>query len=423
MEEWFTSGACDGFVLAATHCPGAYEDVVRLVVPELQRRGVFRDRYTGHTLRENLGLERPESTLVLTIRPRPRRQRCTNPGPDDRSWRRRPAARACARRPPSSGADLVFLDLEDACAPIAKEAARATVGRRAHRAWTGAAPSAPCGSTASTRPGATATSSRSSPARATRSTCSSCRRRGPARDVWWVDVLLTQLETKLGLAAPDRARGADRGGRGAHQRGRDRQGQRPARGDHLRRRRPVGLAAGPGRRQLRPGRRVPRRLLALRPRRRCSPPRAARASTPSTRRTPRTRTRTATGAPATHASLLGFDGKWAIHPEPDRDRQRGVRADRGRDRRRRTRPSRSTGRRRPTASARSGATASSSTPPTCAWPRTCSTRRRWRRRRVDRRRRVGRRRLVETTFPKRKVPCYSSPWPNFGRTTASEDQP
>jgi FMN-dependent oxidoreductase (nitrilotriacetate monooxygenase family) len=61
MEEWFTTGACDGFVLAATHCPGAYEDVVRLVVPELQRRGVFRGRYTGHTLRENLGLERPAS--------------------------------------------------------------------------------------------------------------------------------------------------------------------------------------------------------------------------------------------------------------------------------------------------------------------------------------------------------------------------
>jgi FMN-dependent oxidoreductase (nitrilotriacetate monooxygenase family) len=59
MEEWFTTGACDGFVLAATHCPGAYEDVVRMVVPELQRRGLFRDRYTGATLRENLGLERP----------------------------------------------------------------------------------------------------------------------------------------------------------------------------------------------------------------------------------------------------------------------------------------------------------------------------------------------------------------------------
>ncbi len=40
MEEWFTTDACDGFVIAATHSPGAYEDVVRMVVPELQRRGV-----------------------------------------------------------------------------------------------------------------------------------------------------------------------------------------------------------------------------------------------------------------------------------------------------------------------------------------------------------------------------------------------
>jgi FMN-dependent oxidoreductase (nitrilotriacetate monooxygenase family) len=61
MEEWFTSDACDGFVIAATHSPGAYEDVVRLVVPELQRRGLFRERYTGTTLRDHLGLARPET--------------------------------------------------------------------------------------------------------------------------------------------------------------------------------------------------------------------------------------------------------------------------------------------------------------------------------------------------------------------------
>ena len=59
MEAWFDGGACDGFVIAATHSPGAYEDVVRLVVPELQRRGVFRREYAGSTLREHLGLERP----------------------------------------------------------------------------------------------------------------------------------------------------------------------------------------------------------------------------------------------------------------------------------------------------------------------------------------------------------------------------
>ena len=59
MEQWFEERACDGFVIAATHMPGAYEDLVRLVVPELQRRGIFRRDYEGDTLRENLGLSRP----------------------------------------------------------------------------------------------------------------------------------------------------------------------------------------------------------------------------------------------------------------------------------------------------------------------------------------------------------------------------
>ena len=59
MEAWLCGGACDGFVLAATHMPGAYEDFVRLVVPELQRRGLFQSDYTGYTLRENLGLPYP----------------------------------------------------------------------------------------------------------------------------------------------------------------------------------------------------------------------------------------------------------------------------------------------------------------------------------------------------------------------------
>ncbi len=59
MQDWFESRSCDGFVIAATHLPGAFEDFVRLGVPELRRRGIFRSRYTGTTLRENLGLERP----------------------------------------------------------------------------------------------------------------------------------------------------------------------------------------------------------------------------------------------------------------------------------------------------------------------------------------------------------------------------
>ena len=58
MELWYGS-ACDGFVLAASHLPGAYAEFVRLVVPELQRRGLFRTEYQGVTLRENLGIERP----------------------------------------------------------------------------------------------------------------------------------------------------------------------------------------------------------------------------------------------------------------------------------------------------------------------------------------------------------------------------
>jgi FMN-dependent oxidoreductase (nitrilotriacetate monooxygenase family) len=61
LEQWFTDGGCDGFVVAATHVPGTYEDFVRLVVPELQRRGLFRRDYQGETLRENLGLPRPRS--------------------------------------------------------------------------------------------------------------------------------------------------------------------------------------------------------------------------------------------------------------------------------------------------------------------------------------------------------------------------
>ncbi|MFE3317595.1 LLM class flavin-dependent oxidoreductase [Nocardia sp. NPDC059195] len=59
MAEWFHGDACDGFVLAATHMPGSFEDVVRMVVPRLQQRGLFRTAYEGTTLREHLGLSRP----------------------------------------------------------------------------------------------------------------------------------------------------------------------------------------------------------------------------------------------------------------------------------------------------------------------------------------------------------------------------
>ena len=94
MEEWFHGGACDGFVIAATHSPGAYEDMVRLVVPELQRRGVFRDRYTGVTLRDNLGLARPERGSRWLTRP----ARWRTPGHRRRNLGRRTDGGHHARR-------------------------------------------------------------------------------------------------------------------------------------------------------------------------------------------------------------------------------------------------------------------------------------------------------------------------------------
>ncbi|ETX07567.1 MAG: monooxygenase [Candidatus Entotheonella gemina] len=60
LEALFRGRACDGFVLAADHVPGTYEDFVRLVVPELQRRGLYHQDYKGATLRENLGLPYPQ---------------------------------------------------------------------------------------------------------------------------------------------------------------------------------------------------------------------------------------------------------------------------------------------------------------------------------------------------------------------------
>jgi FMN-dependent oxidoreductase (nitrilotriacetate monooxygenase family) len=59
MEDMFANRGCDGFVVAATHVPGAYADFVAHVIPELQRRGLYRMDYAGVTLRENLGLPRP----------------------------------------------------------------------------------------------------------------------------------------------------------------------------------------------------------------------------------------------------------------------------------------------------------------------------------------------------------------------------
>ena len=54
LEDYFTGGACDGFIIWPTVSPGMLEEFCRLVVPELQRRGLFRTEYRGATLRGNL---------------------------------------------------------------------------------------------------------------------------------------------------------------------------------------------------------------------------------------------------------------------------------------------------------------------------------------------------------------------------------
>ncbi len=61
MEAWLMERASDGFTVMFPFLPGGLDDFVDRVVPELQRRGIFRREYEGKTLRENLGLPRPQN--------------------------------------------------------------------------------------------------------------------------------------------------------------------------------------------------------------------------------------------------------------------------------------------------------------------------------------------------------------------------
>jgi alkanesulfonate monooxygenase len=61
MEEWLVSHGSDGFNIMFPFLPAGLDDFVDKVVPELQRRGIFRTEYEGATLRENLGLPRPDN--------------------------------------------------------------------------------------------------------------------------------------------------------------------------------------------------------------------------------------------------------------------------------------------------------------------------------------------------------------------------
>jgi alkanesulfonate monooxygenase len=59
FQEWFERGGADGFNIMPPMLPNGLEDFVDLVVPELQRRGLFRRAYEGAMLRDHLGLPRP----------------------------------------------------------------------------------------------------------------------------------------------------------------------------------------------------------------------------------------------------------------------------------------------------------------------------------------------------------------------------
>jgi alkanesulfonate monooxygenase SsuD/methylene tetrahydromethanopterin reductase-like flavin-dependent oxidoreductase (luciferase family) len=59
MDKWLEEGACDGFTITMPYLPQGLNDIAEKLVPELQRRGLFRKDYEGTTLREHLGLPRP----------------------------------------------------------------------------------------------------------------------------------------------------------------------------------------------------------------------------------------------------------------------------------------------------------------------------------------------------------------------------
>ena len=69
MEEWLETQASDGFTVMFPYLPGGLDDFCQKVVPELQRRGLFRREYEGKTLREHLGLPRPENRFFADAKP------------------------------------------------------------------------------------------------------------------------------------------------------------------------------------------------------------------------------------------------------------------------------------------------------------------------------------------------------------------
>jgi FMN-dependent oxidoreductase (nitrilotriacetate monooxygenase family) len=69
MQQWFEEKACDGFIIQPPYLPGGAESFVDMVIPELQRRNLFRTAYEGRTLRQNLGLATAPSHYATTPSP------------------------------------------------------------------------------------------------------------------------------------------------------------------------------------------------------------------------------------------------------------------------------------------------------------------------------------------------------------------
>lgn len=64
LEHWLLNDAADGFNILAPTYPEGFDDFIELVIPELQRRGLFRTEYSGSTLREHFGLPKAQRTLT-----------------------------------------------------------------------------------------------------------------------------------------------------------------------------------------------------------------------------------------------------------------------------------------------------------------------------------------------------------------------
>jgi alkanesulfonate monooxygenase SsuD/methylene tetrahydromethanopterin reductase-like flavin-dependent oxidoreductase (luciferase family) len=67
IQTWFENGAADGFNVMPPWLPGGFDVFAEQVVPILRKRGLFRDEYTGKTLRDHLGLTRPTSVYADAI--------------------------------------------------------------------------------------------------------------------------------------------------------------------------------------------------------------------------------------------------------------------------------------------------------------------------------------------------------------------